>query len=235
MAIAYVRELAANKANGVSDTTATFSLTATADPKNLVVLFFLCRQTTQPSAAAVTDSRGNTWTVDRGPSGATNNNALIASTVQNVGTLQSGDTITVTFTGGVGMTSFTTAWWVEEFSGHQISGRVDGSAATNNASGLSGVTGNATSTGVDDLAFAGIIVGSVEATVTAASYSLFTTGQQVGASRSGLAAYKLPVSPGTQSETFNWTSTADVSTAMIVNYREAPRSRPVFRAVPFMA
>lgn len=223
MAITYVRELAANKANGVSDVTAAFTTTATATAGDLVVLSFISKQSTQPSAATVTDTRGNTWTVDAGPIGTINNNILIASTVQNAGALQSGDTITVTFTGGVGMTGFTTAWWVEEFTGNQATGFVDKSATLSNGSGLTGGSGTtAATTSADEVAVAAIIVGSVEATLTAASYSSFTTAQQIGASRSGLAVYKILSATGAQSETFNWTTTADVSYGAIVTYIATP-------------
>src|SRR5690348_5684159 len=66
-----------------------------------VVLIFACRDTSV-AGVSVSDSKGNTWSVDANPnSGGTpfgNNLLLMASTAQDGGRLLTGDTITVHFT-----------------------------------------------------------------------------------------------------------------------------------------
>src|SRR5581483_6097582 len=98
MALAYV----AQRVSGTSaqTTSVTFSPATNCTPGALLVLLFAGRATATPSVT-VTDTKGNTWTVDAGPIREPGNGwCFIASTVQDVGALLTTDTITVTITGG---------------------------------------------------------------------------------------------------------------------------------------
>jgi len=224
MAIAFVRELAAatGSAQNPANAARSFTLSAGATAGDLVVLFMLGKLTTNADAnVVVTDSRGNTWVTDV-HNEAANNYAFIASTVQNAAALVAGDTITATIQGGnTWALSFFGAWWCEEFSGQAASPWTDATASANNASGTSGVTGTTAATAqADEMAFAGIVVGSTETTLTPSAYTTFTTGLQTG-SRAGIACYKILAATGTQSESFSWSPNADFSTALIATYKAA--------------
>jgi hypothetical protein len=229
VALDFVRELVAATGTASAGPSAAFSFTTTqtASPGDLVTLFILSKLTTNADAnSLVTDSRGNTWTTDVHQESA-NNYAVIASTLQDVGTLQSGDTITVTVQGGNtwGLSNFV-AYWVEEFSGPAVAPVTDKTASANNASALTGVSGTTAATvQADEMAFAGIITGSGETTLTAVGYDPFPTTMKTS-TRGGLACYKILTATGAQSVTFNWTAAADFSTGVIATYKAAGPAVP---------
>src|SRR5581483_5898094 len=115
--------------NAVSSSTLPITLSASAHTGGLVVGRVAAGG--GGSVSSVADSRGNTWTVDA--VGTAGPKANIISTGQNVATLQSGDTVTITLSSSATQK----AAIIDEFSGCNItSGRVDqtanGTATTTN-------------------------------------------------------------------------------------------------------
>jgi hypothetical protein len=111
--IHYVKELAngENTDFGV----ATTSIPLTASPllgNTLVLVYRTTTDTTGTRSMAVTDSQGNTWTIDSQDIQGSQY-AFIASTRQDVARLTTSDTITVTLTGSTHTRP--TFYWVEEF------------------------------------------------------------------------------------------------------------------------
>lgn len=215
----YVRELAAGNAGGTGLATQSFALTAGATAGDLIILCFAGRLTTgQDAPVSVTDSRGNSWSVDV-KKGINNNYGLIASTRMGAGLLQTGDTISVTLSGDVWNGDFFTFWWVEEFSG-LTNGALDVSSSNNSTGDVTSISTGTTPPTTDSaetaIALANIAV--VGTTISMATFSPFITGQQGNPSRTHMAGYKMLTAAGAQSETFSWTGGA-FANAMIATYK----------------
>jgi len=209
MAITYVGERGTGAATQANPATLSVSSNATAG--NTIILILGCRnQRNLPSGVTITDSRSNTWNLDNAEEdNSLNNLSLIASTKQDGGTLQSGDTITVTFgtapTGNV-------CYFLEEFSGIQTSAY----ALDRTGQGIDDVTtngatvtvGSTTRQGVE-LAIVGMMVNGGPGAVTRdATWSNFTTSEQYDTvtGKSLDAQYQIQASKGTPSATYTWTS-----------------------------
>lgn len=114
---------------GSSNSTTTITLSGGVSAGNRAVLLFRWYLNTQ-TISSVTDSRGNTWTVDKTLTHDTNNYHAIISA--HVGTaLQAGDTITITFSASA---SSYRAWCLVYLTGVASSSAVD-QTASNNAYG----------------------------------------------------------------------------------------------------
>jgi len=169
MSAAYVKELGKQAAGGAT-ANLTVTLSATAASTSLVIVRAVCGG--GQNVSSVTDSRSNTWTVDK--VGSTGPKCALCSTGQDVAALQSGDTVVVHFTGSAGQS----AAIVDEFSGCDQSGtRVD-QTATGTASGTSRNAGTtATTTQANELVVGVFAGGTAEtgAYTSGAGYSDFTT------------------------------------------------------------
>ena len=170
MAIAYVKEVT-HATPSVTGTT--FALTVTNAPGagNLLILS-ACNATA--AITGVTDSKGNTWTVDKVSSASAP--TAICSTVQNAGALQAGDTITITF--GSALSSGKCAFVVHEFSG--CTNTVDVSALNNIGVATTARQADGappTTTNANDLVWAAFGVNAIETSFTpGAGYSTPTEG-----------------------------------------------------------
>jgi len=110
-------------------TTQVVTLASTCTAGNTVFLIFVARVTTAVGHS-VSDSRGNTWTIDVGPTGVNNNLVFIASTRQNAGTLLAADTVTVTFSAAPGNDRYAL---LEEFANLPPTVSLDKTAFADNA------------------------------------------------------------------------------------------------------
>lgn len=184
---------------------------------NLLVLLAAGRVT--GTVSSVTDTKGNTWTVDKTASSGTSVCLGVCSTLQDAGALTTTDTITVTFSGS----STCAAWLLEEFFGFSTGAAADQTAtdgaSTNVTSGDTGTT-SATSQAVE-LAIAGICLSGAAGTVTKGSYLSFTTAQKnsdnSGTGRAVAGGYKILAATGTQIETFTW-PTGAAYTGIVATY-----------------
>lgn len=222
MALAYVAERGKLDIINGSGSSQAVTLSATCGAGNLIVLLFGTR--TAATLNSITDSRGNTWSIDRAPT--TTNAVWIVSTVQNGGALQSGDTITLTFSATPGNTRMAV---VEEFSGNETASYVDQSAGTTTASGTSHPSGTTGTTAQADevavVAWTGN--GNVFAGSLNNSYQQFTTFviDNAGAPADTFAktlslGYKILSGTGTQDCTATFGATTS-SEGAIVTYKAA--------------
>ncbi|MFI5338950.1 MAG: DUF2341 domain-containing protein [Candidatus Methylomirabilales bacterium] len=224
-AITYVGERGTLSINNGSGLTQAISVASSATAGNTVILVFTARDTST-AGVSVADSKGNTWTIDGNgnvPLNNSNDFVFIASTRQNVGTLVTGNTVTVTF--GTAPNSSRAAI-LEEFSGLQTSaGYVDvsNSATAGGTPYVSGTT--ATTTQASELAVTGFSLNHVAGnTITLdGTYSSFTTSTiQPGttdAYQKDLAAqYKILSSTGAQSSTITDSANSSYQ-GMIVTYK----------------
>lgn len=191
VAIAYVREVATFNNTG---TTASFDIAVANAPNagNAVFVIMRCSPSSGSGySATFSDSKGNTWATDFEYL-ENFQYLLIASTIQDVGTLTTSDTITFT----LNMTRSTNACtigWVEAFSG--VSVAKDGTAGTAAGSGTTLATATKTPSQGDDLAFALIdtqnstVNHTLNDTATVGTYSAFTTGQQTNAVSNSRSVY----------------------------------------------
>lgn len=95
---------------------------------NTLVLVIANQSSSAAVVTSVTDSRGNTWTIDAVNSATGAPGISICSTRQNQAALRTSDTITVTMSG-----STTVSYWLEEFVGQftkDVTGNNSGSAGT---------------------------------------------------------------------------------------------------------
>src|SRR5258708_40116857 len=113
MAIALVQECATRTGANAATTTEVIPITSAPSAGNTLIL---CTATRNSSitGCSVADSKGNTWTIDIGPLNTSNNFTFIASTHQNVGTLTTSDTVTITYGSAPTEARYST---IEEFSG----------------------------------------------------------------------------------------------------------------------
>lgn len=115
-----------------SGTTAVFSVTSAPTAGSLLVMSGFAGNL-GATTVAVSDSKGNTWTVDNGPNTSGFGFGFTASTLQAVGALTTSDTVTMTFgvtnTNGVGCD-------VREFIGASNTVDSTGSNSSNSTSGI---------------------------------------------------------------------------------------------------
>jgi hypothetical protein len=225
MAIAYVKELGKGTQTGTA-TTYVITLSATAAAGNLAIGRIGTGSTV--TISSVTDSRGNTWTVDKtqgsGPS------AHLVSTGQDVGTLQSGDTITITISGSIaaGTAIF------DEFSGMDItSSRVDKTAGNSAGATTARDAGTtAATTQADELVVGAFAIAGDETSLTVGSgYSHFTSDYINDSATNSIAGeYQIVSATGTQ----NPTATAGANAAyraVVATYKAAAGGAPPVIAI----
>lgn len=186
----YVQRVASG-AGAANTLTHNVAVTATTTVGNRVIL--AVKSPSSSTVASVTDSRGNTWTINKTTSLS---NATIVSTVMTTA-LQSGDTITITLT----VTSNSVTWAAYEYA-DAVS--VDATGA-NTGSGLSG-SAPVTTTMTDEIIVAIVGVGQPESTVSIAGWTIRDSGQ-VGSARGALQFAELvAATPGVQTAAWSWTA-----------------------------
>jgi hypothetical protein len=196
---------------------------------NTLILIFASR-CTSAAGISVTDSRGNTWTVDGGPYNFSNDLILVASTRQDVGRLITGDLVTVTFTTAPQEPRIA---FLEEFSGLLTSSYVDqtanatGSVVTSLPTGTTGTT-----TQANEVAISAFCVDDSNINVVLtpdAGYSQFTsfsftewgTYKKIGA-----AQYLILTSTGAQASTITAGIAPNSYQGLIVTYKAAAAGNP---------
>lgn len=198
----------------------TFSPATNCGAGNTLVLVAVTTSGSAQKLTAVTDTKGNTWTVDK--TAGTGPAVSICSTKQNAGALTTGDTVTMTGTGsGVVMQI-----WCEEFTG-QYDFDVAASATGTTGAGNTGTTAATAST--DEFAVAGICAtksgaGAVWTWTKDANYTNFTTAPPLpNASGSGSSAahYRLLAATGTQLCTDTVNQTTNSWAGAIATYKVA--------------
>jgi hypothetical protein len=167
VAISYVGEVC--KGTG---STASFATTVATAPGagNLIVGRVGFRAASTASMTSVTDSKGNTWTIDS-KIDLSNGHAAVVSTLQNAGTLTTSDTITVHFSAAP---SNGAAVIFDQFSGmtNTVDQTATGSATTTSrAAGTTAATTNANDLQI--AAYAGN--GSESAWAKGSTFTNFTT------------------------------------------------------------
>jgi hypothetical protein len=204
-------------------------LTSSCTAGNTVIFLFSGQTTTLPTVTSITDSKGNTWTID------VQNNAqktvVIASTRQNAGTLLSTDNITINlasvYTGNID-------GFVLEFSGQYV---FDVGATNSGTSGTSLASGTTAATASTD-EFACVMYHATKSGATAtytwtkdANYTSPATFQlpsSATATRdSDVIGYRLLSATGAQSATYVVNNTSNGWGASIATYKPAPTSTPV--------
>lgn len=222
MALAWVAERGKLDTAAGSGSTQAVTLSATCGAGNMVVLVFGAR-CTGITGCSVADSRSNTWTIDAGPFNASNDFVMVASTMQNTATLQSADTVTITFGTAPGNGRMAV---LEEFSG--ITGRTvdktaeaNGTGVTSFPTGTTGATVTADEIAVAawccDTGFEGSLTGD-------AGYSAFTTlSIDPGAPADGFIKtlgmqYKILAATGAQSATASKVAPTVSYDGVIVTY-----------------
>lgn len=176
------------KANpGGSSTTLVVTVATAPGAGNFLVL----RGSGSVSVTSVTDTKGNTWTIDKA-AGATPL-PFLASTKQDVGTLTTSDTITVTYSSASNNRSAI----IDEFSGVMASPldqtQTAAGAGTSRTAGTTAAT-----TQANELVVGCFVIGSAETSFTpGAGYSSFTTPFLGGLS----GEYKIVAATGTQNPT----------------------------------
>jgi hypothetical protein len=191
VAISYVGEVC--KGTG---STASFSTTVATAPGagNLIVGRIGFRAASTASMTSVTDSKGNTWTLDAKINNSSGH-AYVVSTIQNAGTLTTSDTITVHFSTAP---SNGAAVIFDQFSG--MTNTVDQTASasattTTRSAGTTSATTNANDLQV--AAYAGN--GSESAWAKGATFSNFTTASLNFSTTAMVEGqYKILSSTGTQ-------------------------------------
>lgn len=235
MAIAYVGERGTRNVTNGSTSTETVTLASDCTAGNTVVLFFAAR-CTSTSGVSVTDSKGNTWLIAVGPLNSSNNFGFIASTTQDVGTLVTGDVITIT----AGATLTNRMGPVEEFSGLYTAGTRRDKTASNQNTGSVGTGDTGTSSPLahlPELAVALVVTSnasnfsstSLNSSGTVGTWSSFTTARLYagGTNPKGMfAGYRIVTddTPG-QKLVFDYAGTSTYQ-AMLATYRSrGPENR----------
>jgi RHS repeat-associated protein len=157
--VSYLGEFG-NKVSNSNSLTKTITLTGAPGPGNAVFLR-VANTTTAPSATAVTDSKGNTWTlVKQGTVGVPNS---LYGTLQNVAPLASGDVVTVTWSTNV--SGF--AGVLDAFSGVRSLTPDQTTTATDNSGSTARNTGTTpTTTQASELQIAAWGINAVETSFT---------------------------------------------------------------------
>lgn len=207
MAASYVAE---RKSGDITAGAFAFSPATNCTAGNTLALVIAHYVANTIGVTGVTDTKGNTWTIDQSVTVTGGQAVFICSTLQDVGTLTTSDTITVATTG-----SGTGAYWLEEFSG-QYSKDVSTSATGTSGAGNTGTT--AATADADEFAVVGLVAkksggGATWVWTKDANYTNFTTAPPVPTGSSTLSSaahYRILSSTGTQicTDTVNQTSNA---------------------------
>lgn len=224
MAITYIGERGAGSDGTTSSTSATIAVTVNTVPNNHLILI-LAGHNTSATVSSITDTKGNTWTVDGNAQSTTFSDdwVMIASS-PNGTPLTTADTISVSLSGTLNRR----VWWLEEFAGIFV-GAANGSNSTSGNSSPIG-SGSSTPAASGDLSVCGICVtapsathtiSSFNATSTVGTYLAFTTGETVAGTsawKDCLATYQTGCSAAAQEE-FYTSSTGTDYLAVIALYK----------------
>lgn len=216
-------EVAAGVSTAAVATTFVITAAAAAPAGSLLVICWGSRLNVNGALlTGVTDSRGNTYTVDRSEFNNTSGSiAAIARSVLTTG-IQVADTFTLTFSQQVGTPRL---FWVEQFSSMAAS-PFDG-AGGNDATATTpppDASGSVTTTNADDVLIAGFC-GLSMSYATISGFTLFTTGAQaVAGPRDAVFGYKIVSSTGTYSTNSN--TVQGNGPGVIAAYKAAPAAGP---------
>lgn len=229
MAIALVRQNGAGsgQSGAGSYSSRTLALASSATVGDTLILIFESDTAGDVKGDwTVTDTKGNTWTVDGFVLGASTGTVVVASGKISSALTAGTDTITIT----VAANAFSVyVYHIEEFSGILFPASsvtpVDRTATnSNNGSVTSGATGTTSATRhVDEVAIAAIAVNVNEAITKDAAYTAFATGTTgvsnatFGSAISGFPTYKILAALATQSATYTFGAASFA--AQIVTYQ----------------
>lgn len=230
MTIAFVKEVGNAAANPVS---ATPALTISSAPAagDLVIVAVAWNSLTT-TLSSISDGKGNTWSVDQQvPSGSASISCGIGSTLQDVGTLTTSDTITLHFSASVNWLAAV----IHEFSG--CTDTVD-QAASGSATGISRSAGTtATTTNANDLVYAAFGIGILESSFTAGSgYTAPSPGFYTTATAHAAVDFEYQIVSATGAYNPTGTGGSGTSVGVTAAYMaaaavSAPRPQPI----PFMS
>lgn len=212
MAIALVRQNGYHAGAAAATTTDVLTLSANATAGNMITAIF-AGKCTGAQTLTFSDSVGNTWATDT--SFVNGNIVAIGSTMQDVGTLTTSNSVTATCTGNFANER---SFWLEEFSGVATGTRLDQQVSSSNAGGTGTNTGNLTPSVADVLAVAlnyhdpFASTDTLNTSGTVGTYSSFTqtNSSTVAANRTAWPVYQI-VSGGSgtaQKHAWTWTSTS---------------------------
>lgn len=146
---------------------------------------------TNNAIAGVTDSRGNTYAIDKAV-GASAINAVVATSILAT-PLVAGDTLTITTAGAIGAR----CWDVEAFAG-LLASPLDQTAGATGSGTTPGATTPAT-TQADELVLAVVGINAATSFAAGSGYTLLTSLQNPGSNSIALGvAYKVASATGTQ-------------------------------------
>jgi hypothetical protein len=217
MAIEYIkRVLQSTPAAG----TGTYALAVTSSPTagNLVVLYG--RGGGGTVFSSVSDSKGNTWTIDHGTGNSTTNATVSIASSLLTSTLTTSDTITVVYTGAATANRTMVA---HEFSGVHPTSKIDvvSTISTANATAVTTATAGPTPT----LTTNGSLVFAAIGTSASNTYTPsvgYTAANATVASFSG-GAYQIATDQTAKSITWTWGTLAAYGAGIVV-YRPAVSS-----------
>ena len=171
------------------------------------------------TAASVTDSLGNTWTVHVAGTGGTGANALSIASAQIATQITSSDTVTVTWSGA---TSSAAELWIYEVSSAATSSAFDTSAIANTAVVAADSGNTATLAQADEVVF-GIskITASGRTFTPEGSYSVSANPTR-GATTS--VAFKVVAATTAVSFTGTWSSTDAATVTAVATFKGLPAS-----------
>lgn len=231
--IGFVSEPVSGGVSSASSST-TFTIASDLSSGNTAILSYAAASAL--TTASVTDSRGNTWTIDAGPFVQGTNFLFVASTRMDVGTLLAGDTVTVTL--GATPSGAARLYRIEEFYGLATSSYVD--QVVNNGVGTTSTTGTvgptSTTSQNDELVFvafnsANFITGGSPGTGYT-STPTFSNAINVADYHSLSTEYKIISSTGTQTAGVNFDTTGPSGgptsyEGIIVTYKGATTSTSI--------
>lgn len=209
---------------------ATFSPASNCTAGNTLVIVICVVDATALTVASITDSVGNTWTVDVERTSGAGRNIHICSTKQNVGALTTGSTVTVTMSAAIAGT--TTQMWLEEFTGQYDFDVGSGQIAGTGLSVGYGTTAATAST--DEFAVIAALVtksggGATWTWTKDTNYLNFTTPPPIpnaSGTVSCAAHYRLLSATGTQTATDTVNNSTNSQSAVIATYKVAGGGGP---------
>lgn len=211
MTALWVRENGFHVGPEAGTATDTLPLTSGATAGNMVVAIFASGTWGLPNNFTFSDSNGNTWQThaayDDFSTGAC---VVIGSTMQDVGTLTTSDTVTLTIDNSTTYNG-KRMFWLEEFSGISTGTRLDKTSATATTSGTSLQTALLTPTANGDVAIAvnqhtpSGSTDTINASGTVGTYSSFTTASASTDSRTAWPVYQIISGGSGVSQRHRWT------------------------------
>jgi hypothetical protein len=204
---------------------ATFSPASNCGTGNTLILLIAYLNATAANVTSVTDSAGNTWTVDVQLTSGVGRHVHICSCKQNVAALTTSSTITITLSAASSDTN--TQIWLEEFTGqYDFDVAASQSAGTGTSVGF-GTTAATAST--DEFAVCVAVVsksggGATWTWTKDANYTNFTTAPPLpnaSGTLSSAAHYRLLSATGTQTATDTTNNTTNSQVAAIATYKVA--------------